>query len=42
MVKFPQSDPDGYVKARDELRKFADEAVLVLEERYQRISINGM
>jgi hypothetical protein len=42
MVKFPQSDRDGYVKVRDELWKFADVAVLVIEQRHQRLSINSM
>jgi hypothetical protein len=42
MVKFPQADRDGYVKARNELQKFADEAVFVIEERYRRTSINSM
>jgi hypothetical protein len=35
MVKFSQFDQDGYIKARDELRKFAEQAMTVVEKRLQ-------
>jgi hypothetical protein len=42
MVKFPRFDQDGYVKARDELQKFADEAMPVIEERLRHIAMDSM
>lgn len=41
MVKFPRFDQDGYIKARDELRKFAEQAINVIERRLQHRSINS-
>ena len=42
MVKFSRFDQDGYLKARDELRKFAEEAIPIIEERLRRIPVDGM
>lgn len=42
MVKFPRFDQDGYVKARDELRKFAEQAILIIEQRFQQKYINSL
>jgi hypothetical protein len=41
MVKFSQFDQDGYIKARDELRRFAEQAMTVIEKRLQHRSINS-
>ncbi|KIM99075.1 hypothetical protein OIDMADRAFT_19974 [Oidiodendron maius Zn] len=38
MVKFPQPDQDGYIKARYELRKFAEQAIVVIERRHGSIN----
>jgi len=42
MVKFSRSDEDGYFKARYELRKFADEAMTVIEGRILETRIDSM
>ncbi|KAH7330053.1 hypothetical protein BKA65DRAFT_460559 [Rhexocercosporidium sp. MPI-PUGE-AT-0058] len=42
MVKFPRFDQDGYIKARDELRKFAEQALIVIEKRLQHRSMNKL
>jgi hypothetical protein len=38
MVKFPQPDQDGYIKARYELRKFAEQAIVVIERRHRSMN----
>ncbi|KAE8440868.1 hypothetical protein EG329_006366 [Mollisiaceae sp. DMI_Dod_QoI] len=42
MVKFSRFDQDGYIKARDELRKFAEQAVFVIQQRLHHRCINNL
>jgi hypothetical protein len=41
IVKFPRFDQDGYIKAQGELRKFAAQAMIVIEKRLQHRSMSS-